>query len=198
MSGPIEQAAAAASAGELIVIPTDTVYGIGTRPDDAAATRKLFEAKGRPPDLSLAVLVPSIAVARTIAAFEEAGERLAARFWPGPLTIVLPRTEASASWGLGSDEGTIGVRMPHHPLALAVLARTGPLAVSSANRTGEPPATDCDALSRAFGDRVAVFVCQDQPLVGAPSTVVQLVEGELRMIREGGLDRIRLQEALAG
>ncbi len=198
MSDPIEQAAAAASAGELIVIPTDTVYGIGTRPDDAAAIHRLFEAKGRPLDLSLAVLVPSVAAARAIAVFEQAAERLAGRFWPGPLTLVLPRTEASVSWDLGSDEGTIGVRMPHHPLALAVLARIGPLAVSSANRTGEPPASDCDALSRALGDRVAVFLCQDQPLAGPPSTVVQLVAGELRMIREGELSRSQLQEAITG
>ncbi len=198
MSDPIEQAAAAASAGELIVIPTDTVYGIGTRPDDAAAIHRLFEAKGRPLDLSLAVLVPSVAAARAIAVFEQTAERLAGRFWPGPLTLVLPRTEASVSWDLGSDERTIGVRMPHHPLALAVLARTGPLAVSSANRTGEPPASDCDALSHAFGDRVAVYVCQDRPLVGAPSTVVQLVGGEVRMIREGELSRSQLLEAISG
>jgi L-threonylcarbamoyladenylate synthase len=198
VSDPIEQAAAAASAGRLIVFPTDTVYGIGTRPDDAAATDRLFEAKGRPRDLSLAVLVPSFAVARQIAAFDDTADRLVTRLWPGPLTVILPRTPASATWELGSDRDTIGVRMPHHPLSLAILARTGPLAVSSANRTGEPPAPDCDALSSAFGDRVGVYVCQDEPLPGAPSTVVEVARGELRVIRAGAVDRTKLLAALAG
>jgi protein-tyrosine-phosphatase len=132
VSDPVGDAAAAALAGRLIVIPTDTVYGIGTRADDPAATGALFDAKGRPRDLSIAVLVPSVPTAREIAVLDERAAALAARFWPGPLTMILPRTEASRRWDLGSDVRTIGVRVPHHPLALAVLAITGPLAVTSA------------------------------------------------------------------
>ena len=196
MSDPVGDAAAAALAGRLIVIPTDTVYGIGTRADDAAATAALFEAKGRPRDLSVPVLVPSAAAAREIAALDQRAAALAARFWPGPLTMVLPRTEGSRRWDLGSDTRTIGVRVPHHPLALAVLAITGPLAVTSANRSGEATPRECDGLARAFGARVAVYLCQDEPLEGTASTVVDVTDGDLRVLRTGSLAETDLLEAL--
>ena len=196
VSDPIGDAAAAALNGRLIVIPTDTVYGIGTRADDPAATARLFDAKGRPRDLAIAVLVPSSAAAHELAAFDDRAAALAARFWPGPLTLVLPRTEASRRWDLGSDARTIGLRVPHHPLALAVLAITGPLAVTSANRSGEVTPRGCDGLARAFGARVAVYLCQDEPLEGAPSTVVDATDGRLRVLRTGSLGEAALLEAL--
>jgi len=112
VTDPIEQAALAALAGRLVVLPTDTVYGIGTRPDDATATTRLFEAKGRPAELTLPVLVPTTAAAREIAAFDDRADALALAFWAGPLTLVLPRTAASRGWELGGDPGTVGVRMP--------------------------------------------------------------------------------------
>ncbi len=197
MNGPIADAARAALAGELVVLPTDTVYGIGTRPDDRAATTRLFEAKGRPRDLELPVLVPSAAAARRIAAFDSRAEALAAVFWAGPLTIVLHRTDVSAGWELGEDASTIAVRMPHHPLALALIARTGPLAVTSANRSGEPTPAACDDLQAVFGDAVAVYLCQETPLEGAPSTVVDLAHGELAVLREGAVGEADLLAALA-
>jgi L-threonylcarbamoyladenylate synthase len=181
----IEDAVRAALEGGLIVVPTDTVYGIGTRPDDAKATARLFEAKGRPRDLELPVLVPSVAAAREIAVFDERAEVLEGRWWPGPLTLVLPRAETSRAWDLGGDPATVGVRMPHHPMALAVLARTGPLAVSSANRSGRSPAVDCDGLAQVFGDAVDVYLCQEGRLAGSASTVVDLAHEELRVLRPG-------------
>lgn len=197
MNDPIEDAAAAALAGDLIVMPTDTVYGIGTRPDDPAATARLFEAKGRPRHLELPVLVPSAAAARYVAAFDERAEVLIGRLWPGPLTLVLPRTDASRPWDLGGDPATIGLRMPHHPLALAVLSRTGPLAVSSANRSGGPTPEECDGLERTFGDVVAVYLCQDEPLAGRPSTVLDVSHGEPRILRAGALVEGDIVAALA-
>lgn len=197
MNDPIEDAAAAALAGDLIVMPTDTVYGIGTRPDDPAATARLFEAKGRPRHLELPVLVPSAAAARDVAAFDERAEVLIGRLWPGPLTLVLPRTDASRPWELGGDPATIGLRMPHHPLALAVLSRTGPLAVSSANRSGGPTPEECDGLERTFGHVVAVYLCQDEPLAGRPSTVLDLSHGEPRILRAGALVEGDIVAALA-
>jgi tRNA threonylcarbamoyl adenosine modification protein (Sua5/YciO/YrdC/YwlC family) len=196
VSDPIRDAAAAALNGRLIVIPTDTVYGIGTRADDPAATGALFDAKGRPRDLAIAVLVPSSAAAREIAAFDHRGAALAARFWPGPLTLVLPRTEASRRWDLGTDPRTIGLRVPHHPLALAVLAITGPLAVTSANRSGDATPRECDGLAGAVGARVTVYLCQDEPLEGNPSTVVDATDGQLRVLRTGSLGEAELLEAL--
>lgn len=193
---PVEDAAHAAMAGGLIVLPTDTVYGLGTRPDDAAATSRLFEAKGRPRELTLPVLVPTTAAARTIAAFDEHAETLALAFWAGPLTLVLPRTDLSAGWDLGGDPETVGVRMPHHPLALAVLARTGPLAVTSANRTTEPTPPTCDGVERVFGDAVEVYLCDPEPLAAAASTVVDLAHGEPRVLREGSISEAEILASL--
>jgi len=196
VSDLLADAAEAALAGRLVVLPTDTVYGIGTRPDDPAATARLFEAKGRPRELALPVLVASREQAERIAVFDERARRLAGRFWPGALSLVLPRTERSRSWALGEETSTIAVRMPHHPLALALLARTGPLAVTSANRSGEPTPSTCEELQRVFGDAVAVYLCEPEPLVGAPSTVVDLTGPELRVLREGALREAELRAAL--
>ena len=192
----IETAARAALDGSLIVLPTDTVYGVGTRPDDPSATSRLFDAKGRPRELELPVLVPSTEDARRIAAFDERAEALAVRFWAGPLTIVLPRTEASRGWDLGGDAGTIGVRMPHHPLTLALLARTGPLAVSSANRSGEPTPATCDGVEATFADAVEVYLCAQERLAGTASTVVDLAHGRTSVVRAGAVSERAIAEAL--
>lgn len=195
MREPIEDAVRAATNGDLIVIPTDTVYGIGTRPDDPAATSDLFRAKGRPRELELPVLVPSSASAHEVAEFDDLAEALAVRFWAGPLTLVLPRTPASRGWDLGGDPSTIGVRMPHHPLALAVLAGTGPLAVTSANRSGAPTPTTCEEVAGVFGDAVAVYLCGEASS-GTASTVLDLAHGEPRVIRSGAVSERALRSAL--
>lgn len=195
---PIVVAAQAAHAGRLVVLPTDTVYGIGTRPDDPSATARLFDAKGRPRDLELPVLVPSTEAARRIAAFDERAGALSLRFWAGPLTIVLPRTPSSRGWELGGDPETIGVRMPHHPLALAVLALTGPLAVTSANRSGEPTPENCAGVTEVFAQAVDIYLCADEPLVGQPSTVVDLVSEPGRVIRVGAVPEDEVADALRG
>jgi L-threonylcarbamoyladenylate synthase len=193
---PIEDAAGAALRGELVVLPTDTVYGIGTRPDDPAATARLFEVKGRPRDLELPVLVPTPAAAREIAVLDGPAAALTGRFWAGPLTLVVRRAGASLAWDLGGDPETIGVRMPHHPLALAVLARTGPLAVTSANRSGEPTPGTCAGVVEAFADAVAVYLCEEAPLAGSASTVVDLAHGEVRVLRRGTVTEAEVRAAL--
>jgi tRNA threonylcarbamoyl adenosine modification protein (Sua5/YciO/YrdC/YwlC family) len=195
-ASPVVVAAQAAHGGRLVVLPTDTVYGIGTRPDDPAATARLFEVKGRPRDLELPVLVPSLEAARRIALFNERAEALALRFWAGPLTIVLSRSDASREWDLGGNPATIGVRMPHEPLALAVIALTGPLAVTSANRTGAPTPETCDGLRAAFGDAVEVYLCASEPLVGRPSTVVDLAGAAARVLRVGAVREDEIAQAL--
>jgi L-threonylcarbamoyladenylate synthase len=182
----LDDAVAAATEGALIVFPTDTVYGIAARPDDARATAAVFAAKGRPSDLTLPVLAGDRATALEMGRFDAAAEALAAACWPGPVTIVVPRAGPSRSWELGGDRETVGLRVPAHPLALAVLGRTGPLAVTSANRSGRPEATTCDELMATFGDRVAVYLCEPEPLVGSASTVVDLGHGDPRIVRTGG------------
>ena len=184
---PIADAVAAVRRGELIVFPTDTVYGIGASPYDPAATARVFDAKHRPRDLTLPVLAATREVAGTLARFDERAERLAATFWPGPLTLVLPRSRVSRTWDLGGHTATIGLRMPSHPLALAVLSSAGPLATTSANRTGTAPAGTCDELHATFGDLVAVYLCEDRPSVGTVSTVVDLTHHDARILRVGGV-----------
>ena len=196
---PIEDAVNAVRRGELIVFPTDTVYGIAARPDDPSATAKLFEAKSRPRGLALPVLVANAEVARTLARFDERADRLCG-LWPGALTMVLLRSDVSRPWGLGGDADTIGLRVPRHSLAAAVLSAAGPLATTSANRSSEPPIRTCDDLHEAFGDSVSVYLCQEETgrsvSSGTASTVVDLAHGRARIVRAGGTDLRKIAEFL--
>lgn len=177
----IDDAVAAIERGAMVVIPTDTVYGIGARPDAAAA---IFDVKQRPREKALPVLGSDAVQLGAIAELDESATALAEEHWPGPLTIVVPRkTSFTADLG-GDDPSTVAVRVPAHSVARALLERTGPLAVTSANVSGEPPATTYEeacALS-------AELVCLDGGTCdGVPSTVLALV-GEPRVLRAGGLD----------
>jgi L-threonylcarbamoyladenylate synthase len=193
---PIGDAVAAALRGELIVFPTDTVYGIATVPDDPDATTRLFDAKRRPGDLTLPVLVATVELARALARFDERAERLAEALWPGALTLVLPREGASRSWRLGGHAATIGLRVPRHPMAFSILSAAGPLATTSANRSGEAPAPTCDELHAAFGELVSVYLCQDEALVGRASTVVDLTQADVRLLRGDPEDANRVSDLL--
>lgn len=197
MTDPVADAATAALAGALVVLPTETVYGIGTRPDDPRATARLFDAKARPRELELPILVASLAAAEEVAVFDDRARVIATRFWAGPVTLVLPRSDRSRWWELGGDGATVGVRMPHHPLALAVLARTGPLAVTSANRSGKPTPATCDELQALFGEAVEVYLCEEAPLQGPPSTVVDLSGDTATVLRPGAVPEDEILEALA-
>lgn len=193
-SADIEQAAHEALAGGLVVFPTDTVYGLGGRPDDAAVTTRIFQAKGRARHVALPVLADSIEVAGSVALFDDAAERVASACWPGALTLVLARSETSRGWDLGGDDDrTVAIRVPAHPVARALLSATGPLAVTSANRSGEPPATTCADLADAFGALVSAYLCEAGHLEGDPSTVLDLAHGDPVVLRPGGVsgDTIR-------
>jgi L-threonylcarbamoyladenylate synthase len=186
-SDPVHEAAAAAGRGELIVMPTDTVYGLGTRPDRLEATEREFAAKRRSKDLELPVLVASILEAERVAVIDERSAAIAGAHWPGGLTLVLPRGRDAAGWDLGGDPTTVGVRIPSHPLALAVLRAAGPLAMSSANISGQPPAKTCQELRRNFDALVAVYLCEELPLTGEASTVLDLAHGPARLVRPGAV-----------
>ena len=198
MSDPVEEAADAALRGELVVIPTDTIYGIGTRPDDDSATSRLFEAKRRPKELELPVLVTGVEQARSLAELDARAERLASALWPGPLTLILPRADSSRDWELGGDGRTIGLRVPRHALALAVLALAGPLAVTSANVSGDPTPSTCEGLFEVFGELVSVYICEEVPLVASASTVVEIAHGEHRILREGSVTAGEIDASLGG
>jgi L-threonylcarbamoyladenylate synthase len=179
-------AVAALDRGEIVVIPTDTVYGLAARPDVTGATDRVFEAKRRPRDLTLPVLAPELLQAEAVARFDERARRLAERFWPGALTLVLPRGEASSRWNLGGDRQTVGVRIPAHDVALALLWTTGPLATTSANPSGHPTPPDCEGVRAALGDAVAVYLCAGM-LTPVPSTIVDLSGAEPRIMRAGAV-----------
>jgi tRNA threonylcarbamoyl adenosine modification protein (Sua5/YciO/YrdC/YwlC family) len=179
----VEDALSALRGGHPVVIPTDTVYGIAALFDAPGAVAAVFAAKGRPSDRPLPVLGDGIAALRQVATFDARAEALAGRFWPGPLTIVLPRA-AGFDVDLGGDAtDSVAVRVPAHDGAQELLRRGGPLAVTSANRSDESPALTVDDARTALGDSVAVYVDGGR-LSGRPSTIVSLL-GELKMIRDG-------------
>ena len=195
----METAAAALFAGQLVVLPTETVYGIAARPDHRSATRALFEAKRRPVGLNLPVLAPNADSAWTVGRKAEGAERLASTFWPGPLTLVLPRTDAASDWYLGDERETVGVRVPDHPIASRLLERTGPIAATSANLSGQTPLATRDDLVVAFGDAVAVYVVlppDAPPPGGTASTVVDLTAGDPKILREGPIGSRRVDSVL--
>lgn len=197
VADPHRAAVRALARGGVVVVPTDTVYGVAARPDIAEATARLFEVKDRPRGLTLPVLVADRAAAERAGMLELPARRLAERFWPGPLTLVVPRTPASAGWDLGEDRETIGLRIPDHDRTRALLADSGPLAVTSANRSGEPTPPDCEGVRAALGEAVEVYVCDDPRPAGPPSTVLDMTGPEPRVLREGALDRRTLLAALA-
>jgi len=194
----VQDVARAALAGNLVVVPTDTVFGIAARPDDPAATRRIFEAKRRPRDLTLPVLAATADAARALGRFDDRADRLVARLWPGVVTVVVPRTPASAGWDLGGDRDTIGLRVPDHPATRAVLERTGPLAVSSANRSGEETPTTVRGVRDVFGDEIAAYLHDPNPASTTASTVVDLAHGDARILRAGPVDVEELLRVLDG
>lgn len=182
-------------AGELIVLPTDTVYGVGCALDEAAIDR-LFAAKQRPPEKAIPVLLADAdAVTRVAADFPDAARRLAAVFWPGPLTLVLPK-RADLPSNL-STLPTVGVRVPDHERARAVIAASGgALAVTSANRSDEPPACTVQQAIDALADRVVVYLDGGPCPGGMPSTVAAVIENEVQILREGPISAAVLRAAL--
>jgi len=171
--------------GEVVVIPTDTVYGLACLPRLPEAVAKVFLLKERPGDKALPVLGDGLGALEAVATFDERATELARRFWPGPLTLVLPRA-SSFTYDLGGDDhATVAVRVPLNRVALELLGETGPLATTSANRSGEPPATSAAEARDIFGDDVVAYV-DGGPCRGSPSTVLSLV-GPPRVLREGAL-----------
>lgn len=193
----VDAAARAITRGELVVIPTDTVYGIGADAFDPVAVKALLAAKGRGREMPPPVLVASAATLDALAVrVPEWARSLTEAFWPGALTLVCHQ-QSSLQWDLGETRGTVAVRVPDHSVAIAVLERTGPLAVSSANRTGMPAATDADAAEEMLGHAVSVVV-DSGPTPGAdPSTIIDVTGESPRLLRLGAISVERLDEVLA-
>lgn len=192
----VDETVAVLEGGGVVLLPTDTVYGLAALPTTAGLDR-IFELKDRPAERAVAVLVASRLQAEQVAVVGAADAALMAEFWPGPLTLVLPRRNPDAP--IGAADGTIGVRSPARALVRAVAERVGPLAVTSANRSGEP--TEIDALGAARSLVGAVDLIVDGgPCDGVASTVAR-IEGTLdhpvvTVFREGPLSASSLEQTL--
>ena len=192
------RASGALSAGDVVAIPTDTVYGLAADPTRAGATGALFALKGRPAELDLPVLVASVEQAEALAGpdgLPAPARWLADAFWPGALTVVVPR-RAGLEWDLGSAGDTVGLRLPDHPIARALCERVGPLAATSANRHGEPPCTDAASVTAVFGAHLVVV--DGGRCAGRPSTVVTVIGSTARCLREGAVSWVDVERVLAG
>ncbi len=181
-------AIAALGRGELVVLPTDTVYGVAADAFRPEATRRVFEVKERAASVPLPVLVhsPKQLLGLTPEVAAEA-ERLMSAYWPGPLTLVVAE-QPGMRWELGDARGTIAVRMPLDDISLEVIRGVGPLAVTSANRSGHPPATTVLQAQEQLGDGVAVYVDDGPRTHGPPSTIVDLTRSRPEILRSGALD----------
>ncbi len=193
----LEAAVAAVLRGELVVLPTDTVYGIGADAFRPAAVAELLAAKGRGRHMPPPVLVGSVRAATALVEdLGPYGQQLIDEFWPGGLTLIC-RANRSLKWDLGDTKGTVAVRMPQHPIALELLKETGPMAVSSANLTGAAAATTAENAREQLGDAVQVYLdggpCEDN----VPSTMVDLTDDMPRLLRSGVVSIGQLREVAA-
>ena len=177
--------------GDLVVLPTDTVYGLAADAFNPAAVQKLIDTKGRTRQSPPPVLIPGIPTLDALAeSVPDEVRELVAAFWPGGLTIILP-AQSSLVWDLGETKGTVALRMPSNRLALELLSETGPLAVSSANLTGQPAATTAAEAEAMLGDSVAVYLDGGEAGTIASTivdaTALALPVGKLRIVREGAI-----------
>lgn len=171
--------------GGLVVMPTDTVYGVAADAFDPEGTRKIFQAKRRSRSFPLPVLIRGPKqLLGLVTQVPETAERLMAAYWPGAVTIVV-RSDPNLTWNLGASEGTVAVRMPLDDVALAIIREIGPMAVTSANLSGQPPARTIEAAQQQLGDAVGVYVDGGRRSGTQPSTIVDLTRREPHVLRAG-------------
>jgi tRNA threonylcarbamoyl adenosine modification protein (Sua5/YciO/YrdC/YwlC family) len=183
----IASAAHGVASGQLVVLPTDTVYGVGADAFDAAAVASLLAAKGRGRDMPVPVLVGSWqTIDGLVTVVTQRTRDLIEAFWPGGLTLVVEHAP-SLSWDLGDARGTVAVRMPLHPVAIELLEATGPMAVSSANRSGSPAALTAEEARGQLGDDVAVYLDGGPVKTGVASTIVDVTGEVPRILRAGAV-----------
>ncbi len=193
--GALERTLAILSGGGVVAFPTDTLYGLGALIHDAAAIERLFLAKDRQTGKAIPVLIASVdQLARVAADVSEQVATLARAFWPGPLTLIVPRREDLPAI-LGPDP-TVGVRVPDHPVTLALLERAGPMAVTSANRSGEPGCRTAEEVERALAGRVDLVLDGGRTPGGIASTVANCAHGDLEILRQGPISLETLRAAL--
>jgi tRNA threonylcarbamoyl adenosine modification protein (Sua5/YciO/YrdC/YwlC family) len=183
----LSAAAHCVTSGQLVVLPTDTVYGIGADAFDKAAVADLLAAKGRGRDMPVPVLVGSWnTIDGLVTSVSPRTRDLIEAFWPGGLTLVVEHAP-TLNWDLGDARGTVAVRMPLHPVAIELLETTGPMAVSSANRSGQPPALTAEEARAQLGDDVSVYLEAGPAATGVASTIVDVTGAVPKVLRAGAL-----------
>ena len=190
----ITAAIAAAKRGDLVVLPTDTVYGLGTDAFSQKGPQKLMAAKGRDRNMPIPVLVGHVKALDGLAQrVDGVTKALAEAFWPGALTIVV-KAQPTLRWDLGETNQTVALRMPLNPIAIELLNAVGPMAVSSANKTGQPAATNVDEAIAQLGEDVTIYLDGGQTPGNVASTIVDVSSGEIKLLRQGAipLEEIRL------
>lgn len=193
----IAAAVDAVRAGQCVVIPTDTVYGIGCDAFNNDAVAKLLATKRRGPDMPVPVLVGSWSTIQgLVREFNDTAKTLVEAFWPGGLSIVVPEAP-SLPWNLGDTRGTVLLRMPNQPLAIELLRETGPMAVSSANLTGNQPPVTASGARQQFGNNVPVYLNGGRAKVGEPSTIIDISGPQPVILREGAVTAERIGEVLS-
>lgn len=196
-SAGLAEAMAVLRKGELAVIPTDTVYGVAADAFTPPAVAALLAAKGRGRQLPPPVLVGTVRAASALVEdLNQSAKDLIDEFWPGALTLVC-RASRTLSWDLGETRGTVAVRMPLHPVTLELLKEVGPLAVSSANRSGEPPATTAADAEAQLGESVSVYLDGGACPGPVPSTIVDMTAPVPRLLRRGVIPVERLRRVIA-
>ncbi|MEV4442319.1 L-threonylcarbamoyladenylate synthase [Streptomyces sp. NPDC049577] len=192
----LREAAAAVRRGELVVLPTDTVYGIGADAFSREAVGDLLRAKGRGRGMPSPVLVGSPNTLHGLVTdFSEQAWELVDAFWPGALTLVA-KHQPSLTWDLGETRGTVAVRMPLHPVAIELLTEFGPMAVSSANLTGHPSPQTCDAAQEMLGDSVSVYLDGGTTPANVPSSIVDVTGKVPVLLRAGAISAEELREVV--
>jgi L-threonylcarbamoyladenylate synthase len=193
----IEKAVETLRAGDLVVFPTETVYGLGANAANPAAVRKIFEVKGRPADHPVIVHLDNPRyLHRWVSEVPPAAERLAAMFWPGPLTLILPKAESVNDVVTGGQD-SIGIRIPSHPMALQLLtAFGGGIAAPSANRYGRLSPTKPEHVRDELGDAVHVILDGGESPIGLESTIVSCLNNEVRMLRPGYITRSQIAQVV--
>ena len=183
----------AIEAGDLVVLPTDTVYGIAADAFKADAVQRLLDAKGRGRDMPPPVLISVVESLDALATdVPDAGRKLCEEFWPGPLTVIC-HAQTSLMWDLGETQGTVALRVPDHENTRELLSRTGPLAVSSANKSGRPAALDVYDAEEQLQDSVAVYLDGGAVSGGEPSTIVDITGDTPHVVRLGALTLVQLR-----
>ncbi|QLH75427.1 MAG: threonylcarbamoyl-AMP synthase [Methanomassiliicoccales archaeon] len=183
--------------GRLVVYPTDTLYGLGADPFDEMAVKRVFIAKKRPFDMPLTIAVSNVRMMAEIANLDDRARKLAEAFLPGPLTLLLHKKSIIPDI-VTSSSSEVGIRIPDHPIALRIIEEFGPIIATSANLHSHPNPYDAQIALRDLGDSVSAYIDCGPTKYGKPSTIVQLMDGEVEVIRPGAIPIEKIEAVLHG